>query len=156
MNKITSFTVDHTKFGVGMYISRIDGDVVTYDVRMTKPNGGDYLTPKSLHTIEHIFATFARNSALTDSVLYVGPMGCRTGFYVLMRGTSDTDKQNAIALVRDSLEYVSGFSGELPGNSIEECGNYLEHDLDTAKLQVLPLLEVLKQGYDVGDLVYPV
>jgi S-ribosylhomocysteine lyase len=156
MNKITSFTVDHTKFGVGMYVSRIDGDIVTYDVRMTKPNGGDYLTPKSLHTIEHIFATFARNSPLTDSVIYVGPMGCRTGFYVLMRGTTDADKQNAIALVRDSLEFVSNFSGEIPGNSIEECGNYLEHDLHTAKLQVLPLLDVLKQGYDVGMLNYPV
>lgn len=85
MDKIASFTVDHNKLKKGMYISRIDGDIVTYDIRMKKPNAGDYLENKELHTIEHLFATFARNSAIKDSVIYVGPMGCRTGFYLLLR-----------------------------------------------------------------------
>ena len=80
MNKITSFQVDHTKFGIGMYTSRIDDDIVTYDVRMVKPNGGKYLSSPSMHTIEHIFATYARNCEFKDKVLYVGLMGCKTGF----------------------------------------------------------------------------
>ena len=86
MDKIASFQVDHRKFGVGMYISRIDGDIVTYDLRMVKPNGGRYISSPSLHTIEHLFATYARNSFMRERVIYVGPMGCRTGFYLLLRG----------------------------------------------------------------------
>ena len=85
MKKIASFSVDHDKLKKGMYVSRIDGDVVTYDLRMKVPNAGDYLSNGALHTFEHLFATYARNSALSDSVIYVGPMGCRTGFYFLLR-----------------------------------------------------------------------
>ena len=140
MKKIESFQVDHTKFGVGMYISRIDGDIVTYDVRMVKPNGGVYLSSPSMHTIEHLFATFARNSDMSDSVIYVGPMGCRTGFYVLLR---DDDKQKAIDLVRNALSFINSYNGEIPGYSAIECGNYLEHDLANANLDVKPLLDVL-------------
>ena len=81
MKKIASFTVNHDLLEKGMYVSRIDGDVITYDIRMKKPNGGDYLSPDGIHTFEHLFATFARNSRCADGVLYVGPMGCRTGFY---------------------------------------------------------------------------
>jgi S-ribosylhomocysteine lyase len=152
MEKITSFTVDHTKFGVGMYISRIDGDIITYDVRMCKPNGGEYLTGASAHTIEHLFATFARNSKIKDDVIYVGPMGCLTGFYVLLR--SD-DKQAAIEMVKSALEFVKEFSGELPGSKPVECGNYAYHDLPKAKQDVLPLLEKL-QNYTIENLNYPV
>lgn len=141
MEKIASFQVDHTKFGVGMYISRIDGDIVTYDIRMVKPNGGVYISNPSLHTIEHIFATFARNSKFSKNIVYVGPMGCRTGFYLLTRGMSDTD---AINLVRDAYKYISEYEGEIMGCSVVECGNYLEHDLESAKKDVLPLLEKLK------------
>ena len=142
MKTIASFTVDHTKFGVGMYISRIDGDIITYDVRMVKPNGGTYLANPSLHTIEHLFATYARNSAFQDAVIYIGPMGCRTGFYLLTRDT--LSGADAIQLVKESYRFIADFTGEIPGKSIKECGNYLEHDLEQAKKDVLPLLDVLE------------
>ena len=83
MERIASFCVDHTKLDRGMYLSRQDGDVLTWDIRMKKPNQGDYLTTGAAHTLEHLFATYARNSAYKDGVIYVGPMGCRTGFYLL-------------------------------------------------------------------------
>lgn len=142
MKKIASFQVDHTKFGVGMYISRVDGDVITYDVRIVKPNGGVYISNPSLHTIEHLFATYARNSRYSESIIYVGPMGCRTGFYLLTR--DDMTGSEAIALVRDAYRFIAQFDGEIPGCSAVECGNYLEHDLESAKRDVLPLLERLE------------
>ncbi|HBB71587.1 MAG TPA: S-ribosylhomocysteine lyase, partial [Ruminococcus sp.] len=98
MKTIASFTVDHDKLEKGMYISRIDGDAVTYDIRMKKPNGGDYLSNGALHTFEHLFATYARNSSFSDSVIYVGPMGCRTGFYLILRDS--VSKEQAIGLVQ--------------------------------------------------------
>lgn len=150
MKKIASFQVDHTKFGVGMYISRVDGDIVTYDVRMVRPNGGVYISNPSLHTIEHLFATYARNSQFGDKIIYVGPMGCRTGFYLLTR---DMAHEDAIKLVRDCYRFISEFSGEIPGNSAVECGNYLEHDLESARRDVLPLLEKIK-NYTVEMLNY--
>ena len=142
MEKIASFQVDHTKFGVGMYISRIDGDAVTYDVRMVKPNGGVYVSSPSLHTIEHLFATFVRNSAVKDGIIYVGPMGCRTGFYLITRDT--VTQEQAIALVRDAYRFISEYHDEIPGCTAVECGNYLEHDLESARKDVLPLLKVLE------------
>ena len=102
MNKIASFTVNHDKLDKGMYLSRTDGDIITYDIRMKKPNGGDYLGNGALHTFEHLFATYARNSALSDNVIYVGPMGCRTGFYFLVR--NNISHTQAIALVKESFE----------------------------------------------------
>lgn len=152
MEKIASFQVDHRKFGIGMYISRIDGDIITYDVRMVKPNGGQYISNPSLHTIEHLFATYARSSAIKDSIIYVGPMGCRTGFYLLTRDTAS--KEAAIQLVRDAFKFISEFEGDIPGATEPECGNYLEHDLASARKDVLPLLEVLK-NYPVEKLAYP-
>ena len=151
MERIDSFNVDHTKLLRGMYISRIDGDIVSYDVRMVKPNCGTYISNPSLHTIEHLFATFARNGSLSDSVIYVGPMGCRTGFYLLMRGF---DHEAAIKLTRDALEFISKFEGVIPGYSEIECGNWLEHDLESARKDVLPLLEALRD-YPVEKLTYP-
>lgn len=150
MEKIASFQVDHTKFGVGMYISRIDGDIVTYDVRMVKPNGGVYISNPSLHTIEHLFATFARNSRFGSNIVYVGPMGCRTGFYLLTRGISHKD---AIALVKEAYAFIAGYNDEIPGCTEVECGNYLEHDLESAKKDVLPLLKKL-ENYTVDMLDY--
>lgn len=141
MKKIASFQVDHTKFGTGMYISRIDGDIITYDIRMVKPNGGVYISNPSLHTIEHLFATYARNSEFGENVIYVGPMGCRTGFYLLTRNLKE---EKAIKLVRDSFEFISEFDGEIPGTTETECGNYLEHDLMSAKRDVVPLLKKLE------------
>ena len=131
MNKIASFTVNHDTLQKGMYISRIDGDIVTYDIRMKLPNGGDYLQMSSAHTLEHLFATYARNSKLGEHVIYVGPMGCRTGFYFLVR--DKMSHEEAIALVKESMAFARDFEGEIPGNKKEECGNYLDHDLAGAK-----------------------
>ena len=131
MNKIASFTVNHDTLQKGMYISRIDGDIVTYDIRMKLPNGGDYLQMSSAHTLEHLFATYARNSKFGEHVIYVGPMGCRTGFYFLVR--DKMSHEQAIALVKESMAFARDFEGEIPGNKKEECGNYLDHDLAGAK-----------------------
>ena len=150
MEKIKSFQVDHTKFGVGMYISRIDGDIVTYDLRMVKPNGGVYLETPSMHTIEHLLATYVRNSKFAENVVYAGPMGCRTGFYLLLRGMEHKD---AIDLVKASLKFISEYNAEIPGVSIEECGNYLEHNLENAKKDVVPLMKKL-EDYNVEMLKY--
>lgn len=151
MKKIASFTVNHDKLEKGMYISRIDGDVVTYDIRMKKPNGGDYFTMSAAHTMEHLFATYARNSAQGDKVLYVGPMGCRTGFYLLVRDS--LSHENAIAMVRESMAFIRDFVGEIPGNKKEECGNYLDHDLAGAKALGKDMAAVL-QNWTVDDLQY--
>lgn len=150
MKKIASFQVDHTKFGVGMYISRIDDDIITYDIRMVKPNGGEYLPVPAMHTIEHLFATYTRSSKFEKNIVYVGPMGCRTGFYLLTRGISH---QDAIQLVKDSFKFISTFDGEIPGATEVECGNYKEHDLPSAKKCVLPLLTIL-ENYSVDMLSY--
>ena len=141
MKKIASFTVDHDKLERGMYISRIDGDAVTYDIRMKKPNGGDYLSNAALHTVEHLFATFVRNDEFSDSVIYVGPMGCRTGFYLVVRDS--VTPEQAIALVKDTFEFIAGFEGEIPGAKRRECGNYLEHDLAGAKAEAAEMINVL-------------
>lgn len=152
MEKIASFQVDHTKFGVGMYISRIDGDIITYDVRMVKPNGGTYVSNPSLHTIEHLFATYARNSSFGKDIVYVGPMGCRTGFYLITRDS--VSKEDAIGLVRDSFRFIADYNDEIPGCTAVECGNYLEHDLESARKDVLPLLNILEGGYTPEMLEY--
>ena len=142
MKTIASFTVDHDRLEKGLYISRIDGDVVTYDVRMKKPNAGDYLTDGAMHTLEHLLATYARNSALGDRVVYVGPMGCRTGFYVLLRDS--VSRAEALQLVRDSMAFAAAFEGKIPGSKRRECGNYLSHNLAGAKAAAADMAEVLR------------
>ena len=143
MQKIASFQVDHDVLKPGLYVSRIDGDVVTYDIRMKTPNADDYLSNGAMHTIEHLFATYARNSAVTNDVIYVGPMGCRTGFYLLLR--DKIDREGALQLVRDSFQFVADFEGDIPGaQSSAECGNYKEHDLAGAKKEAAALVAVLK------------
>lgn len=142
MKTIASFTVNHDTLEKGMYISRIDKDVVTYDIRMKKPNQDDFINNGALHTFEHLFATYARNSKFNESVIYVGPMGCRTGFYLLLR--DDVSKENALQLVKESFEFICKFEGEIPGNKREECGNYKEHDLNGAKEIAKDMLKVLK------------
>lgn len=142
MKRIASFSVNHDKLEKGIYVSRIDGDVISYDIRMKKPNGGDYLNNPAMHTFEHLFATYARNSEFSEQVIYVGPMGCRTGFYLLLRDT--VDKKDVIRLVKETFDFVTKFSGEIPGSKREECGNYLEHDLDGAKLIADDMLKVLE------------
>ena len=151
MKKIASFTVNHDTLERGMYISRIDGDVVTYDIRMKKPNAGDYLNMSAAHTIEHLFATYARNSRFSKDVLYVGPMGCRTGFYLLLRDS--VKYQDAIALAQESMKFIKEYEGEIPGNTRQECGNYLDHDLQGAKEIALQTYEILKDWQE-SDLQY--
>ena len=111
MERIASFCVDHTKLDRGMYLSRQDGDVLTWDIRMKKPNQGDYLTTGAAHTLEHLFATYARNSAVKNGVIYVGPMGCRTGFYLLTRGLTPAQ---ALELTVDSFRFMAAFEGDIP------------------------------------------
>ncbi len=151
MKTIASFTVNHDLLGKGMYVSRVDGDVVTYDIRMKKPNAGDYLPNAALHSFEHLFATFARSGALADSVVYVGPMGCRTGFYLLLRDS--VSRAEALELVRQSCEFAASFEGEIPGARREQCGNYLEHDLEGARRIARETLEALR-GWTPGDMDY--
>ena len=111
MERIASFCVDHTKLDRGMYLSRQDGDVLTWDIRMKKPNQGDYLSTAAAHTLEHLFATYARNSAFQDGVIYVGPMGCRTGFYLLTRGLTPAQ---ALELTVESFRFMAAFEGAVP------------------------------------------
>lgn len=151
MKTIASFTVDHDKLEKGMYVSRIDGDVVTYDIRMKKPNQGDYLSNGALHTFEHLFATYARNSALGEQVIYVGPMGCRTGFYLLLRDA--VSREAALELVRESFRFVRDFEGVIPGSQRWECGNYQEHDLPGAKAVAEDMLRVL-EGWTAEKMDY--
>ena len=151
MKKIASFTINHDTLEKGMYISRIDGDVVTYDIRMKKPNGGDYFQMAAAHTLEHLFATYARNSEFGKDIVYVGPMGCRTGFYLLVRDS--VSHENAIKLVQESMAFARDFEGEIPGSKKEECGNYLDHDLAGAKALGRDMSAVL-QGWKVADLQY--
>ncbi len=143
MKRIASFSVDHNRLERGMYLSRVDGDVVTYDIRMKKPNGGDYLANAAIHTFEHLFATYVRNSPLADQIVYIGPMGCRTGFYFLVR--DGVSREQALSLMRETLRFIAGFEGEIPGTRPEECGNYREHDLAGAKREAEAMLPVLER-----------
>ena len=146
MKRIASFTVDHDKLEKGMYVSRIDGDVITYDIRMKKPNGGDYLTNGAMHTFEHHFATYVRNTRFSDNVIYVGPMGCRTGFYLLMRDKVSVEE--TIELVKEAFAFIKDFEGKIPGTERKECGNYLEHDLKGAKESARDILAVLADWHE--------
>jgi S-ribosylhomocysteine lyase len=141
MQKIASFCVDHTKLLPGIYISRVDGDITTYDIRMVRPNTPPYLENRELHTIEHLFATFARNSSYADRVIYFGPMGCRTGFYFLLRNVPQSE---AVHLIIDTFKKIADYEGEIPGASAQECGNYLDHDLAGAKQRASEFLPFIK------------
>ena len=150
MEKIASFTVDHTKLMRGMYISRIDGDVVTYDIRTRRPNVEDVMENGAIHTLEHLFATFVRNSEFKDNIIYFGPMGCRTGFYFLTTGMTHAE---ALKLTQEALAFIETFDGEVPGVSAVECGNYRDHDLEGAKKEAADQKEVLK-NWTTADMIY--
>ncbi len=150
MNKIESFKVDHTKISKGMYISRVDGDIMTYDIRMVKPNTPPFLENAGLHSFEHLLATFVRNSKFSKNIVYVGPMGCRTGFYLLVRGIAH---EQALSLTKDAMNYIANFNGILPGNTAIECGNYLDHDVSKAKEYAQDMCDVLKD-WQVNNLEY--
>ncbi|MBQ6174897.1 MAG: S-ribosylhomocysteine lyase [Clostridia bacterium] len=141
MRKIASFTVNHDTLTPGLYVSRIDGDCVTYDLRMKKPNGGDYLGQGALHTLEHLLATFIRSSDDSDAVIYVGPMGCRTGFYLIMRDS--VSRRRVLEICREAFAFAADFTGSIPGARRTECGNYRAHDLEGARREAAAYAKVL-------------
>lgn len=131
MEKIKSFCVDHRKLNEGIYISRIDGDVVTYDMRVCKPNTGVLMSNVEMHTTEHMFATFVRNSDISDNVIYFGPMGCQTGFYLLIRDAVTCE--TVLNTIKDILQKIIEYNGEVFGKSEIECGNYRSLELEASK-----------------------
>lgn len=151
MKTIASFQIDHTILPRGMYTSRVDGDVVTYDLRARRPNVEEVMTNAAIHTVEHLFATYVRNTDFAENIIYFGPMGCRTGFYFLTRGLTE---EQAIKLTQDAFKFVADYEGEIPGTTAKECGNYRDHDLNGAKEEAKMMVEVLK-NWQPKDLIYP-
>lgn len=143
MKQIASFMVDHDLLRPGMYLSRRDGDIITYDLRFKTPNTGDLLSNAEMHSVEHIIATLLRNSPQQDSVIYFGPMGCQTGFYFLFH-QQHLDHDQAIQLLKDVFEAGAHFQGEMPGCSAKECGNYRNLDVALAKAQCAYYSTVIK------------
>ena len=158
MKKIASFTIDHERLEPGIYVSRRDttpaGDVITtFDIRMTRPNREPALTPKSLHAMEHLAATFLRNhEEWQNRIVYWGPMGCCTGSYLLVQG--ECSSRDILPLIRETMRFVAGFEGEVPGATPRDCGNYSFMDLDQAKKDARRYLDVLDNATDV-NLNYP-
>ena len=140
MKKIASFTVDHTTLETGIYVSRIDGDITTYDLRTRKPNSGDVMDHSTMHTLEHMFATYVRNSEISDDVIYFGPMGCQTGFYLLVR---NADNGKVLDVTKKVLSDIISHDGDVFGNSEIECGNYRTLDLQKAKDEAKKYLDIL-------------
>ena len=143
MERIASFKVDHTKLQPGMYVSRRDGFVTTFDLRFKIPNSGDLLSNAEMHSAEHLFATLLRNSDLKKGVLYFGPMGCQTGFYLLVDSRVISDAA-AIELMRRVCREGSYFDGQMPGKSAEECGNYKNLSISLAKKCCSNYLSVIR------------
>ncbi len=146
MERIASFDVDHIKLEKGLYLSRSDrlGECLTssFDIRMKKPNVDIVLTTKSIHTIEHLGATFLRNHKnWSEKVIYFGPMGCRTGCYLVLFG--DYVPEEILNLIREMFQFMADFSGEIPGATPVECGNYTDHDLDQAVAEAKEYLTLL-------------
>lgn len=137
MEKIASFALNHNALKPGFYLSRHDKNVYTYDLRFKTPNGGDYISISAMHTIEHLMAGVLRNSELKDKVVYFGPMGCRTGFYLLL---FDTETERARQLVVQSAEKCLLLE-EIPGNKKVECGNFRSHNLSAAKAELIEYLK---------------
>ena len=150
MKKIASFTVDHRVITEGIYISRIDGDVTTYDLRTRKPNCDDYMDNETMHTFEHMFATFVRNSSIADDVLYFGPMGCQTGFYLLVK---NADHETVRKIIENVLKSILDHEGEVFGASEIECGNYKSLNLQKAKDEATRFLDCLSR--DNNNFIYP-
>lgn len=158
MEKIASFTIDHIKLQPGIYVSRKDqiGQevVTTFDLRMTSPNEEPVMNTAEVHTIEHLGATYLRNKEeIRDKVIYFGPMGCRTGFYLLLAG--DYASKDIVALVTKMFEFIRDYRGEVPGASPKDCGNYLDMNLGMANYLADRYLEKTLYGIDDAHLIYP-
>ena len=141
VKKIASFTVDHDKLTEGIYVSRVDGDVTTYDMRTRVPNSGVYMDNLTMHSVEHMFATYVRSSSIGNRVIYFGPMGCQTGFYLLVR---DAENAEILDTVKDVLAKIINHEGEMFGAVRRECGNYKNLDLDSAKAECRRYLTILE------------
>lgn len=148
--RIASFSVDHDYISEGVYVSRIDGDVTTYDMRTRKPNSGVYMDNLTMHSFEHMFATLVRGSELGADVIYFGPMGCQTGFYLLVR---NAENDRVLRVIKKTLADIVAYDGEMVGNTRKECGNYKNLDLGAAKLEARIYLEKLEGR--ANDFVYP-
>lgn len=144
--KIKSFEVDHTRLRPGVYLSRTDGEegneISTFDIRLTIPNREPPVDMPALHTIEHLGATYLRNSDIKDDVVYFGPMGCRTGCYMLLRGKRTAEE--AAHITEEMCDFILGFGGDIPGATEKECGNWREHNLKEAKYYISRFLRLLK------------
>ena len=151
MKTIESFLVDHTVLTAGIYLSRVDGDAVTYDLRLKRPNVEKVLDNAPIHTIEHLFATYVRNSQYSESIIYFGPMGCRTGFYFIVR--DNMSHETVVSLVKEAFDFIAVYDEEIPGVSAKECGNYLDHDLDGAKREAAIYADAIKD-LTAADIYY--
>ena len=149
MKTIPSFQIDHNKLTKGIYISRIDDDITTYDIRMREPNREPVMSNAAMHTIEHLFATYVRNTEFGDNIIYFGPMGCRTGFYFLTRSLSDG---YSINLIKEAFQFIADYWGVIPGATMKECGNCTDHNLALAKEEAKAFLEIIKD-WKTEDLI---
>ena len=151
MNRFKSFTINHNLLMPGFYISREDGDVITYDLRTRKPNAGDYMDNATMHSLEHMFATYIRNSEMGNEVVYFGPMGCQTGFYLLGR---DVEPKKVFQITKEVLSQIIAHEGEVFGASAAECGHYENLDLEIAKEECRTYLAVLEKQTNM-EISYP-
>lgn len=151
MERIKSFTINHDILMPGFYISRVDGDITTYDMRTRRPNMGNYMSDLTMHSVEHMFATYIRNSEIADDVIYFGPMGCQTGFYLLVRNAND---KHVFEITKHVLQQIVEHDGPVFGASAVECGNHRNLDITAAKTECATYLEVLKQQTNM-EFTYP-
>ena len=151
INQIASFSVDHDKIKPGIYISRIDGDITTYDLRTRTPNGGDYLDDCTMHSVEHMLATYLRNGEIGEKVIYFGPMGCRTGFYLLVR---DEEPKAVLSALLSALDKTVAHEGDIFGATRQECGNYKCLSLADAKRECEKYAAVLRSIENVDFKYY--
>lgn len=158
MEKIASFTVNHLKLEKGIYVSRIDKvgkeDITTFDIRMTKPNFEPVMNTAEIHTLEHLGATFLRNHLIfKDKIIYFGPMGCRTGFYLLLVGKYSSEA--VLPLIIELFEFIANFEGVVPGACAKDCGNYLDMNLNMAKYIAKNYLTEILYNITYDNLNYP-
>ena len=151
MERIKSFTINHNILNPGFYISREDGNVITYDLRTRKPNNGDYMSNEAMHSVEHMFATYIRNSRISDQVVYFGPMGCQTGFYLLVK---DIPSQEVFEITKQVLQQIIAHEGPVFGASAIECGHYENLSLEEAKAECEKYLIVL-ENWNNMNFTYP-
>ncbi len=151
VERITSFTINHNILEPGFYISRIDGDITTYDIRVRKPNAGDYMSNSTMHSVEHMFATYVRNSEIAGDVIYFGPMGCQTGFYLLVR---NQEPVKVFEITKQVFKQIVNHDGDVFGKSAIECGNYQNLDINEAKKEAARDLQILENHTNM-EFTYP-